>query len=251
MRRAVVNLLIVGASNAIGRAVAHRMAPRTRIILVDDDTAAMRPLLDELKSAGHDACSYSVDVSRKASVQEMFARIDREVGPVNAVFYGAGIREAKPLDLITEQDWDATIATHVKGAYLCAKAVMPQMRERRDGAIVTLASDYAVIGSTDNVAYAAAQTALYALTKSLAQALASDGIRVNAVAIGAIDCDFLHFGKSRDEWEKFKSTRAQSVPMQRLAQPEEVAAVADFLLSDRSTYLTGQIVHVNGGELTW
>ncbi len=246
-----MNLLIVGASRAVGRAIADRMAPHAQIILADDDGAAVRAIAAELKSAGHAAYPYSVDVARKDSVAAMFSAIGREVGPIHSLFYGAGIHAAKAIDAVTEDDWDAMIASHVKGAFQCAKMAIPQMRAHRAGAIVTMASDYAVTGCAESVAFAAAQTALYAFTKSLAQAVAGDGIRVNAVGLGAIDSEFLHSGKSQVEWERFKTERAQQVPMRRLGRAEEAAAVVDFLLGERSSYLTGQIIHVNGGELTW
>jgi 3-oxoacyl-[acyl-carrier protein] reductase len=227
------------------------MAPRATIILADRDGDAVQAAATELRRPGHTVLSYSVDVTRSGSVATLFSELGRDVGPIHSMFYGAGDYALKPIDAVTEDDWDTTIATHVKGAYLCAKAVLPQMCERCAGAIVTMASDYAVAGFSDNVAYAAAQTALYAFTKSLAQAYAGNGIRVNAVGLGAIDSEFLRDGKSQSEWERFKSARAQNVPMRRLGQAGEIAAVTDFLLSERSSYLTGQIVHVNGGELIW
>jgi NAD(P)-dependent dehydrogenase (short-subunit alcohol dehydrogenase family) len=100
-------------------------------------------------------------------------------------------------------------------------------------------------------AYAAAKSAIYSLVKSLAVAFAADGIRVNALGPGPIDTPLLRAGRSADEWEGTRRRFIETLPMHRLGQPEEVAAVADFLLSDRSSYITGQIVHPNGGQLTW
>ena len=246
-----MNLLITGAAGAIGRAAAKRMAPRARIIAADRDGDGARALVAELKRDGYDACACEVDVRSSASVTALVEHIGRDVGPVDALFCSAGIYWSKPVEAITEDDWDAMIATHVKGAYLCAGAVLPQMRDRGAGAIVTMASDHAVAGLADNVAYAAAQSALYALTKSLAQAFAPHGIRINAIGAGPIEAPTLRAGRSQDDWRRFKAERAQRVPMGRLGRPEDVAAVLDFLLSERSAYLTGQIIHVNGGELIW
>lgn len=235
----------------LGRAAAKRMAPRALIVVADYDGAGVRALAAELSADGHQCRAYEVDATRSDSVSGMFVSIARDVGPIHAVINAAGDYRSEPIEAITEAYWDAMIATHVKATYLCAQAVLPQMRDRRAGIIVTMASDYAVTGLADNVAFAAAMTALYSLTKSLAQAFARDGIRVNAVGPGAIESPMLRGTVAEELWQQLKTERAKRVPMGRLGRPEEVAAVLDFLLGDRSAYLTGQIIHVNGGELTW
>lgn len=245
-----MNLLIIGAAGVIGRAAAMRMAKRARIAAVDRSGDGARGLAAELARSGHRAFGYEADVTRGDSVAGMFEAVGRAIGPIDAVFYSAGLYWSKPFEAITEADWDAMIATHVKGAYLCARAALPQMRDRGGGAFVAMASDYAVAGFADNVAYAAAKTALFSLIKSLAQAFAPHGIRVNAIGPGLIEAPLLANGTSSGSWQGLRSHRAGGVPMGRLGRPEEVAAVLDFLLSERSSYLTGQIIHVNGGELT-
>lgn len=245
-----MNLLIIGAAGVIGRAAATRLAKRARIAAVDRSGDGARGLAAELNRSGHEAFAYEADVTRSDSVAAMFESVERAVGPVDAVFYSAGLYWNKPFQAITEADWDAMIATHVKGAYLCAKVVLPQMRDRGAGTFVAMASDYAVAGFADNVAYAAAKTALFSLIKSLAQAFAPHGIRVNAIGPGPIEAPLPANGTSSASWQGFRSERADGVPMGRLGRPEEVAAVLDFLLSERSGYLTGQIIHVDGGELT-
>lgn len=246
-----MNLLIVGAAGAVGRAAARRMAPRAQIVAADRDGEGTRTLVTELRAEGHRCCGCEVDITRSDSVAGMFAGIARDVGPIDAVFYAATIYGDKAIEAISEADWDAMIATHVKGVYLCAQAVLPQMRDRGAGVIVTMASDYAVTGLADNVAYAAAMTALYSLTKSLAQGFARDGIRVNAIGPGVIESPLLRTGEVEGSRQRLKTPRAERVPMGRPGEPEEIAAVLDFLLGERSAYLTGQIIHVNGGELTW
>jgi NAD(P)-dependent dehydrogenase (short-subunit alcohol dehydrogenase family) len=177
--------------------------------------------------------------------------IARTVGDVDALFSNAGINRRAPIEAVTEEDWDAMMRTHVKGAFLCAQAVLPGMQARRRGAILIMSSDFAVIGMPGATAYATAKSALYSLTKSLALAFAADGIRVNALGPGPIDTPLLRSGRTGEQWDKQHRTFVERLPMHRLGQPEEIAAVADFLLSDRASYITGQIVHPNGGQLSW
>jgi NAD(P)-dependent dehydrogenase (short-subunit alcohol dehydrogenase family) len=135
--------------------------------------------------------------------------------------------------------------------FLCAQAVLPQMVARKSGAIVNTASDFSVMGVAGIAAYTAAKTAIYSLTKSLALEFAPHNIRVNAVGPGPIDTPLLRKRATKAEEEAALKQNVARIPMGRLGRPEEVASVVDFLLSERSSYITGQIIHPNGGALTW
>ena len=163
----------------------------------------------------------------------------------------AGIARDATIWGMTEADWDLMIRTHVKGVFLCTKAVLPQMCERRAGAIVTTGSDYSVRGKVDGAAYAAAKTAIYSLTKSIAREFAPYNIRCNSVGPGPIETPMLRAGRDDAQWAPIKARRSEQVPMGRLGQPEEVASVVDYLLSDRASYITGQILHPNGAQISW
>ena len=245
------NVLITGAASGIGRAAAQRLARRMHVIIVDRNGEGAAALAAELKRDGFMASAIEVDVSSGLSVRRMMVRIDGEIGPVHALFNNAGFNRRGRVDTITEDDWDAMMGTHVKGMYLCAQAVLPQMCERGAGAIVNTSSDFAVMGVAGIATYTAAKTAIYSLTKSLALEFAPHGIRVNAVGPGPIDTPLLRSGRAPGEEETALAQQRARVPMGRLGRPEEVAAVVDFLLSGRASYMTGQIIHPNGGALSW
>ena len=246
-RRAV----ITGGASGIGLATAKRMARTMRVIIVDRDAGRAADAARDLNLSGASAFAYGADVTKSDQIAAMMAQAALEAGPIHAMFCNAGVSIKVPVHKTTEADWDLMIKTHVKGVFLCTKAVLPQMCERREGVIVTTGSDYSVRGKTDGAAYAAAKTAIYSLTKSLALEFAPFGVRCNSVGPGPIETPMLLAGRSEEEWAPVRTARAAQVPMGRLGQPEEVASVVDFLLSDRSSYITGQIIHPNGAQISW
>ena len=244
-------VLITGGASGIGLATARRMARTMRVIIVDRNAERAVMAARELTQAGASAFAYGADVTQAGEIAAMMAQAAQEVGPIHAIFCNAGVSIKQPVDTMSEADWDLMIRTHVKGVFLCTRAVLPQMCERREGVIVTTGSDYSVRGKADGAAYAAAKTAIYSLTKSLALEFAPFGIRCNSVGPGPIETPMLLAGRSEEEWAPIRTARAAQVPMGRLGQPEEVASVVDFLLSDRSSYITGQIIHPNGAQISW
>ena len=245
------NLLITGAASGIGRASALRLAKTHHVIVADRDGDGARTVASEIAAAGGSATAIEVDVSDGASVHEMKTQIDTDIGPVLSAFFAAGIYIRGVTGGIPEADWDRMIDIHVKGTFLCCQAVLPDMIGANTGAIVNMSSDFAVMAVPGAAAYMASKSAIYSLTKSIAIEFAAHNIRINALGPGPIDTPILKSGRTEAEYEKARDTLANSLPIGRLGQPEEVAAVLDFLLSDRSAYMTGQIIHPNGGQLMW
>lgn len=243
------NVLITGAASGIARAAAKRLSGRMTVHAADIDAAGLAETVDGIVAAGGDAKAVEVDVSNRESVENMVASVD---GPIDAAFFAAGIHIRGTAETVSEEDWDRMIGVHVKGTFLCCQATLRRMRAQgTGGAIVTMSSDYAVMAVPGGAAYCAAKAAIHSLTKSIAQEFAPDRIRINALGPGPIDTPILRSGRTDEEYDAARKRLADNLPIGRLGQPEEVAAVVDFLLGERSSYITGQIVHPNGGQLTW
>ncbi|MGB0631564.1 MAG: SDR family NAD(P)-dependent oxidoreductase [Alphaproteobacteria bacterium] len=245
------NILITGAGSGIGRASARRMAKDMHVVVADWNEAGAAETVALIEGDGGSATAIQVDVSDKASVTSMKTQIEKEIGPVNKAFFAAGIYIRGVVGEIPEDDWDRMIDIHVKGTFLCCQAVLPDMVAANRGAIVNMSSDFAVMAVPAAAAYMAAKSAIYSLTKTIALEFAPHNIRVNALGPGPIDTPILQSGRTAQEYADARVMLADKLPVGRLGQPEEVASVLDFLLSDRSSYMTGQIVHPNGGQLMW
>lgn len=245
----MANVLITGAASGIARAAAKRLAGRLTVYAADRNADGLAETVDEIEAEGGSARAIAVDVTERQSVENMVAAVE---GPIDAAFFAAGIHIRGTAETVAEEDWDRMIGVHVKGTFLCCQATLRRMRdEGTGGAIVTMSSDYAVMAVPGGAAYCAAKAAIHSLTKSIAQEFAPDGIRINALGPGPIDTPILRSGRTEEEYEQARLRLAESLPIGRLGRPEEVAAVVDFLLSERSSYITGQIIHPNGGQLTW
>jgi NAD(P)-dependent dehydrogenase (short-subunit alcohol dehydrogenase family) len=244
-------LLITGGASGIGLAAAQRMAGSFHVVIADKEAERAATAAADLSAKGLPVSSVGVDVSDARSVANMMDVVGRDVGAVHALFNNAGLGRSNLVEDTPEAEWDLMMDVHVKGAYLCSQAVLPQMCERRAGVIVNMSSDYAVKGMARGAAYAAAKSAIFSLTKSLAMEFAPFGIRVNALGPGPIDTPLLRAGRDGAVWEAAAAARGEQVPMGRLGRPDEVAAVLGFLLDDNASFMTGQIVHPNGGQISW
>ncbi len=242
--------LITGAGGGIGRATALTLArDGARIASLDLDGDAARETAAAVEKGGGTAWASALDVSDSAAVAAGIGEAERALGPIDCLVNIAGIYRVVDAENITDDDWRRMFAIHVDGTFYCCRTVLSGMIARGAGAIVNTASLHAIRGQAGAVHYSAAKGAIVGLTKALAREKAEANIRVNAVAPGPIDTPLFRGAIPPGEADVLIAKRTSIIPMGRLGRVDEVAGVIAFLLSDAASYMTGQIVTIDGGEV--
>ena len=246
--------IVTGAGNGIGRAVALRLAHGgSHVGLFDIDTAGAEETAKLVRDAGGQAAVASGSVARREDIERGFAELTDALGAASILVNNAGILRTAPFRELTDQIWHDTIGVNLDGVFYGCQAVLPAMLAAKRGAIVNMASYAGKKGLRNHAAYSASKFAVIGLTQSLAEEVAEQGVRVNAVCPGII----VETGM-RDEAEAEAKAqgrpdvhaRSQTVPMRRPGLPDEIAKVVAFLASDQSSYMTGQAINVTGGLWT-
>ena len=235
--------LVTGSARGIGKTIAEGLAGRgADIVIADVDSEAVRETAVQISKTGVKILDLKLDVSISGEVSKAFEEIQREMGRLDILVNNAGITRDGLLLRMKEEDWDAVINVNLKGAFLCSKEAVKIMAKQRYGRIINISSVVAFIGNQGQANYSASKAGIIGLTKTIAKEYASRGITSNAVAPGFITTAMTDVIPAQVK-EEMKKT----IPMNRLGTVYDVANAVLFLASPMSGYITGQVLHVNGG----
>ena len=236
--------LVTGASRGIGRAIALTLAAKGYAVALNyaGSQAAAEAVKGEIEAAGGKAFTIQGDVSKAEDVDRIFKTIKEEFGQLDVLVNNAGITRDGLLIRMKEESWDAVLSTDLKSDFLTIKAASQMMMRKKKGSIINIASVVGIMGNIGQANYAAAKAGVIGLTKACAKELAARNIRVNAVAPGFIATDMTDAIP-----EKNKEAMLTAIPLGRMGLAEDVAKAVSFLASDDASYITGQVLKVDGG----
>jgi 3-oxoacyl-[acyl-carrier protein] reductase len=234
---------VTGASRGIGRATALSLCRAGfDVVLAAREIEKSEEVAAEIRACNGDAMTLNLDLSSPQSIKEGFAKALQHKGRIDVLVNNAGVTRDGLAVRMKPADWDLVLKTNLDGAFLAIQQVLPSMMRNRWGRIINISSVVGQAGSAGQVNYAASKAGLIGLTKALAQEMASRSITVNAVAPGYITTDM-----TKDLPEALKQKIMASIPLARMGTPEDIAAAVKFLASEDASYITGQVLAVNGG----
>jgi NAD(P)-dependent dehydrogenase (short-subunit alcohol dehydrogenase family) len=240
--------LITGGAQGIGEACVRLFVEDgARVVFVDIHKAKGEALQAQLQQQGNDVLFMACDIGSKAEVESLVSQVTERLGQIDVLISNAGIFKAAPFLEVTEADFDEVLRVNLKGAFLIGQAVARVMKTQGGGAIVHMSSVNGVLAIPEIASYNVSKGGLNQLTRAMALALADDGIRVNAVAPGTIATELAN--KAVLTSEEARQKILGRTPMKRLGNPVEVAHVVAFLASDAASYITGEVITVDGGRM--
>jgi 3-oxoacyl-[acyl-carrier protein] reductase len=237
--------IVTGAAQGIGRAIAEALAQAgADIVVADLDPSRSKDTVAAVEQLGRKALNVKVNVADATDTKAMVDQVLKEWGKVDILVNNAGITRDGLLLRMKEEDWNLVLQVNLNGTFNCIKAVLLSMTKQRYGRIVNIASIVGVMGNVGQANYAASKAAVIGLTKTVAREYASRSVTVNAVAPGFIDTAMTQ-GLSAE----VKDQLQKQIPLGRLGTPADIGAAVRFLVSDDAAYITGHVLHVNGGML--
>jgi len=241
--------VVTGGASGMGEATCHELGKRGhKVAVLDIDGQAAQRVSEELRAEGVTALAAAVDVSDRAAVEEAFAKVRSELGPVHILVTSAGVVDFAAFTDITPEAWDRLIAVNLTGTFHCCQVALPDMITAQWGRIVMISSSSAQRGSPGMAHYAASKGALLTLTKSLAREYGPLGITVNNIPPSAIETPMQHRGQAEGHMPS-NEQMAASVPLGHLGTGDDIATAVAFLCSEQAGFITGQTLGVNGGSV--
>lgn len=236
--------LVTGAAKGIGRAIALALAADGATVVVNYNGSKERAeqVVEEIKALGADGMAYQCNVADTAATADMVKEVIKTYGKLDILVNNAGITRDNLIMKMSEEDFDAVIDANLKGCFNTIKAVSRQMLKQRAGRIINITSVSGILGNAGQANYAASKAGIIGLTKTMARELASRGITVNGVAPGFVDTDMTQVLP-----ENVKEAATAQIPLGRFGKPEDIANMVAYLASEKASYITGQIISVDGG----
>lgn len=243
--------IVTGGGSGIGLAISGRLAADGNAVAIfDRDTAAADAAAAGIAAAGGTAMALTVDVTDRARIDAAVAEVRQQLGRPTILVNSAGLDGFDPFLSITREKWDRILAVNLTGTFDCCQAVVPDMIEEGWGRIVNISSSSAQGGQPIMTHYVASKAGVIGFTKALALELGPKGITVNTIPPGFIDTPMLRGSEEKGRLGKGVEYHASQTPVRRVGQPEDIAAACAFLVREESSYITGQVIGVNGGRNT-
>jgi 3-oxoacyl-[acyl-carrier protein] reductase len=241
------SVIVTGGSRGIGRACCLVLARAGARVCVNYrvESPSAELVVEEIESGGGEAFALSADVARRQDAEMLVDEVVHRFGGLDILVNNAGIWKGSPIDEMTDTEWEETLAINLTGTFLCTRAAVPVMKNARWGRIVNISSTAGQRGEAFHSHYAASKGGVISFTKSLAVELAPHGITVNCVAPGWVATDMTQESLLGPEREAILA----AIPLGRVARPEEIAGAVAFLASDLASFVTGEILNVNGGAV--
>ncbi len=235
--------VVTGAAQGIGQAIAETLAQAgADVVVADLDAERCQDTVDRVKKHNRQALAISTNVGQWDDVKSMVDQVVKDWGRIDIFVNNAGITRDGLVVRMKEEDWNAVIQVNLTGTFYCIKAALGPMSKQRYGRIINLASVVGVMGNAGQANYSASKAAVIGLTKTIAREYASRNVTVNAVAPGFIDT-----AMTQALGDDVRDMLSKQIPLGRLGQPNDIAEAVKFLASDAANYITGQVLHVNGG----